>query len=336
MFQSARIQLTAWYLLIITIVCLLFSLTIFTGINRELIRMKHTQEKRIERIQEKLIPPRALNRQPPAIELEEINALQKTLKVILIVVNSIILILSGIAAYFLAGKTLEPIKEMVDKQHRFITDASHELRTPLTALKTSIEVHLRDSNLSLKEAKDLLEDNLKDINTLKNLSDNLLLLSSVQHKKPHFQKISLSKVLSDAIHKTSHAAHNKKIIIEKSLEEISIKANLERIQELFIIFLDNAIKYSPEKSTISLITEKKDSYGYIHIKDQGIGISEKDIPYIFERFYRADISRTNSTKDGYGLGLSIAKEIIDAHNGEINVTSSMQKGTQFTIKLPLA
>ncbi len=334
MFQSAKIKLTLWYLLIIMCISGLFSLFIYTGINQELQAMQRMHEIKLQRkrlgLDARMSPKRL-----PALELEEITVVQNRLRIILLLINTFIAGIAGLASYFLAGRTLKPIQEMVDQQNRFITDASHELRTPITALKTSIEVTLRDKNLSLDEAKEVLHDNLNEINTLKKLSDNLLDLSTMKNGQKSMQNISLSEIINTAIHKISYAAELKNITIEKNLQDVSIHGYTERLIELFIIFLDNAIKYSHPKTRVKMTTHIVDSFARIQIQDEGIGIDVKDIENIFDRFYRADVSRSNQREDGYGLGLSIAKEIIENHNGTVNVESKVEKGTTFTIHLPI-
>lgn len=252
----------------------------------------------------------------------------------LIIINMGILGLSGVAGYLLAGLTLKPIKNMVDEQNRFIADASHELRTPLTSLKSEIEVNLRDKKLTLAEAKKLLESNLEEVNNLQYLSDNLIKLA--QTHKPNgikFEKVSLVKISETAIRKVEKLAKKKSIDIEKNIEDINTEGDPQSLTELLVIFLDNAIKYSPEKSSVNLSAKKSGSSILIEIKDQGVGIDQSDIPFLFDRFYRADKARAKKDTDGFGLGLSIAKEIVDKHNGSIDVKSKSGTGTIFTVKL---
>src|SRR5690349_4348223 len=144
MFENARLKLTAWYLVIIMAISLMFSCVIYTSINTEFQRFERIQLRIHEDIQEGFpIPPPRFGRPDP----EMIEESRKRVVLILAVINVSILFLSGIAGYFLAGRTLKPIKKMVEEQRRFVTDASHELRTPLTALRSEIEVGLRNKQL---------------------------------------------------------------------------------------------------------------------------------------------------------------------------------------------
>jgi len=153
MFQRARLKLTAWYLVIIMTISLMFSLVIYQSINIEFQRFERVQLKIQEDMQEGLPFPHSrdhfiyFGKPDPTV----IADARKRLIILLSFINFSILVLSGVAGYFLAGRTLRPIKKMVDEQKRFITDASHELRTPLTSLRSEIEVNLRNKNLSLLE-----------------------------------------------------------------------------------------------------------------------------------------------------------------------------------------
>src|SRR3989304_7701028 len=165
---SCQIKLTVWYLLIIMLVSVVFSLVIYSGINRELGRFERSQVLRLRREQELMLPA-PLPPELRGLDAQIVAAARMRLTLTLVLINIGIFGIAGFAGYFLAGRTLKPIKEMVDEQNRFITDASHELRTPITSLKTEIEVNLRDKNLS-KDAKKLLESNLEEVNSLQSLS----------------------------------------------------------------------------------------------------------------------------------------------------------------------
>lgn len=341
MFNRARIKLTFWYLLIIMLISISFSFVIYRFLTTEIDRVVRMEKLRqqgayfpgkkfIIQFNEPEIRQGIIVTPPDPEVLEE--AKQRIL-LMLVIINIGILGLSGVAGYLLAGLTLKPIKKMVDEQNRFITDASHELRTPLTSLKSEIEVNLRDKKLTLKDAKKLLESNLEEVNNLQYLSDNLMKLAKTHRPQDiKMENVSLLKVSGEAIKKVKKMAEKKNILIDNQISDISITADRQSITELFVIFLDNAIKYSPENTRVEMSSKKSADSVSIEIKDQGAGIDKKDLPFLFDRFYRADKARS---KDGFGLGLSIAKEIVDKHNGTIDVKSQVEKGTTFIIKLPL-
>jgi signal transduction histidine kinase len=328
MFHSARIKLTAWYLIIIMLVSVSFSVAMYRVLTSELDRLE-----RVERVRIELRLPGGR----PVLDPDLLEETKNRVKLILILINLIILAGSAYAGYILAGRTLNPIKEMVDEQNRFITDASHELRTPLTSLKSEIEVNLRDPDISLDQAKKLLKSNLEEVNSLQVLSDGLIRLT--QYQKGHnglvISDVSLVDVANVAVRKVTNAAKEKRITITNDIRQANLQGNKIALVELLVIFLDNAIKYSPKQKTVRLTSKKSDGKITIEIADQGIGIDEKDIPHLFDRFYRADKSRAKTDVSGYGLGLSIAKQIVDQHNGTIRVQSELKKGTTFTIELPV-
>lgn len=332
MFRSARIKLTAWYLLIIMVISAFFSAAIYRALTFELDRFERAQRLRIENQFEGLPPvPRQFRLDPDLVE-----ETKNRLKLILGIIDLVILGGAAVAGYFLAGRTLRPIAEMVDEQGRFITDASHELRTPLTSLKLETEVNLRDQKLTLKQAKSLLKSNLEEINNLQILSDDLIKLTQYQSggNDLAMAAVSLAEITHEAIRKVSGLARGQKITIVNKVKDLSFKANKATLVELLVIFLDNAIKYSPSRALVTLTTEKKSHHVLVAVTDQGMGIDKKDLPHLFDRFYRADKSRTKSDAIGYGLGLSIAKQIVDRHHGLITVKSSLGKGTTFTVQLP--
>ncbi|NTU46635.1 HAMP domain-containing histidine kinase [Candidatus Roizmanbacteria bacterium] len=329
MFHSARIKLTAWYLLIIMVVSMVFSLAIYEVLHTELQRFAHVQRLRIER---QIVPL------PIRFDPKELYEAEDRIRLILIMINAGILVIAGGLGYLLAGRTLRPIQEMVDEQNRFIADASHELRTPLTSLKSSIEVNLRDTHLSLAEAKLVLESNLEEVNELQSLSDALLQLAQYQrvNKKNMLEEVSLKAIMEQSLKKARCLAEKKQIIISSELEEIIMKADSNALFELFIILLDNAIKYSPEKSNIFVGVKKGEASVMISVADEGRGIDKKDVPYIFDRFYRVDKSRSKEKSEGYGLGLAIAMKIVKTYKGTIEVSPNKDKGTVFTVRIPLS
>ncbi len=345
MFHSARIKLTFWYTLILMFISIFFSLIIYTQINQDYNRIEHSQKLRQELFQKGLAPTFEQFRQqriaqgldvpqiPQAFDPKPVTEARTRLLLILILINLFILGIAGGAGYFLAGRTLKPIKDMVDEQNRFIADSSHELRTPLTALRTEIEVNLRDKKLSLKEAKKVLKNNLLEVIGLQNLSDSLLALAKVENGTNGLNKnqIYLRQVINQAIDKVTPLAKEKDIKIEKKVANIQLLADEEKIARLLLILLDNAIKYSPKGKQVKINAKRIDQRVKIEIIDQGIGISSEDLPDIFDRFYRVDKSR--SLTEGYGLGLSIAKQIVEQHQGIIEADSKLGEGSIFSVYL---
>lgn len=344
MFHSARLKLTAWYLVIIMLISMTFSVVIYRVLISEVERFEHVQRLRLERRLQNsdlFAPFNGLNIVPAPllqVNFELVEEVKQRVLFILILVNCGILILSGAFGYLLAGRTLTPIKEMIDEQNRFISDASHELRTPLTSLKSALEVYLRDRSQTLSEAKTLARESIIEVNKLQSLSESLLQLARSENSgiPPKFELISLTHCVKEAIHKVLPLSKKKKISVKEKLEDIHIYANEHSLIDVLVILLDNAVKYSSIGRNVLIKTEKKDVIAQINITDEGIGISKKDLPHVFERFYRADSARSKGVSNGgYGLGLAIAKKIIATYKGSIYVESEVDKGSTFTVCLPL-
>lgn len=320
MFREARIKLTAWYLGIIMLISLSFSVVIYAGINRELIRIDTMQRQREQRTTAINVFLRTnglpVPSEPPTIESETVEAIRLRIIATLGVINASILILAGAGGYFLAGLTLDPIRKNMEEQKEFVGNASHELRTPLTSLTSEIEVALRDKTLSKEAARNLLKSNLEDVKRMSKLSNYLLALNRFENKSDEIpmKKVDLAEVVKKATEKMNVTTNLKKTIVN---------GNEDSLIELVTILTDNAIKYGKGKKVIV----RTKSGGILEVEDNGVGIAKVDLPHIFERFYRSDKSRET---DGYGLGLAIAKSIIDTHNGTIKVESKLGKGTKFT------
>ncbi len=253
----------------------------------------------------------------------------------LIVTNIVILIGGGILSYYLALRTLRPIEEAHEAQSRFTADASHELRTPIAAMQTEIEVALMNPKLSLSDTKNLLKSNLEELGKLTNLSEGLLSLAQMEDSELKGQKVKVKDVVNGAVARVLPLAEKKRILITQELgKNLQLWGDATSIQEALLIILDNAVKYSPDKTEISIMADHKQKNVEIRIKDQGIGIKATELPHIFDRFYRADAARSKQHVSGYGIGLAIARNIADMHNGSLTATSKPGKGSVFTLSLP--
>ncbi len=342
MFNKARLTLTTWYLLIIMCVSLFFSMIIYKVQVDEVERFARIQQNRIEqKIREEFLfnaevfPPPVIFKKP----IESLDLVKETKQRIigmLTIINLWIFFFAGGLGYLLSGLTLKPISEMIQEQNRFITDASHEFKTPLTVLKTSFEVHLRNNKRTEDDADILIRESIAEVNKLQVLSDKLFEMITHENfndAKP-METLDVQTVLGEAIQNVSSLAKKNQNTLHVKLFKQNIKGNKQNLIHLFVILIDNAIKYSNKKNPIEIQMIKKGRRIGVSIKDQGIGIDKKDIHKIFDRFYRADQSRSKIKTDGYGLGLSIAKRIIEQHNGTISVHSTPGKGTEFTVWLP--
>jgi two-component system, OmpR family, sensor histidine kinase CiaH len=330
MFQSARLKLTAWYLLIIMLVTVTFSVAFYqestVEIQRIITRIHFIQAQSTELSIP--TPPEAI------FTLDQMQAIKTRLKIALIIINGVILVIAGGAGYFLAGRTLKPIQHMVDEQNQFISDASHELRTPIATLRAEMEATLLEEHLGDKEARNLIDSNLEELSKLQELANSLLQLAPVPKKDSIYNDtVSLNDVMQTAHKKVISLAKKKHITFTIAKLNGKVKGDKNSLVEVFVNLFDNAIKYSNEKTTVTVACITKKSSATILVTDEGMGIAPTDLRHIFDRFYRADKSRSQA--DGHGLGLSIVKKIVLAHNGSIDVDSVYHKGTTFTLTFPL-
>ena len=327
-FQSATLRLTGWYLTILMLVSVSFSFAIFqiasTEVRTRLDRFQTTFQESIQ-----IIPP---GNRVNNFRAQELDKASENLSIELLYANLIVLVVGGFGSYYLARRTLYPIEKAHESQSRFTSDASHELRTPLAVMKAEIEVALRDKDPTISELKETLSSNLEEIDKLTRLSEMLLNLSRLEHAKLKMCPIDLNKA-AQCIVKDFKLPPGRVAINGKKHQIVS--ANETALNDLIRILVDNALLYSPNDSKVHINISKHDDFAKFEITNQGSGIAAEKMPHIFDRFYRADTSRTNGEKKGYGLGLALAKNIVELHNGRISVTSELEKETTFTLLLPL-
>ena len=251
------------------------------------------------------------------------NEIKKEMLFHLIVLDSIIIILGTIGSYFLSKKTLKPIEENLNLQMEFISNASHELKTPITVITMENEVLLREKNHSKEELLHQIKSNLEEVTSLSKLVN--ILLELARNNKITLEKIKVCDVVNNACDKLKVLSKKKNITILNNIDNLKILANKDILEEVIVIILDNAIKYSDKNTTIKIYSKNSK----IFIEDQGIGIKEKDLKYIFDRFYRAD--KSHST-EGYGLGLSLAKHLTEKMKLKISAYNNKEKGSTFVIE----
>lgn len=331
MFQRASVRLTGLYLMIIMSISLIFSFGLYQLASREI-------EQGIRRP----------NSFAQIIRLNNLEGLQdfvlgqekaiydakRDIKVSLTFINLFILISGGLLSYFLARRSLRPIERAHEAQSRFTSDASHELRTPIAAMRLENEIALTDPKLTVKLAKTQLESNIEELDKLTSLTEGLLQLSRLENEELIVEKSNIKKIITAAIDRNQKELDKKKQTIEWKSQSIPIVTNEEALVTAVATIINNASKYSKDKAKIKITTKRHRNDAEIAITDSGIGISKLDQVKIFDRFYRADLSRAKNNQSGYGIGLSIAKESISALGGTLEVESELGKGSTFTITLP--
>lgn len=329
MFEAATLKLTGIYLIIIMVISIFFSINIYRAINSEITNGLTQQAIYLDNTPRF----RGILNDPDAIHMREdrLDAARGRIIFYLLNTNIIILVVGGVISYVLARRTLKPIQEAHDAQVRFTADASHELRTPLAAMQTEIEVSLRDPKLSRAEAIELLKSNLEELGKLTALSDGLLQLAKKDGDLT-LKPVKTDVVLVEALKRVGPIAKEKDIKLNNtSKRTYKVMGDKTSLVELMVILLDNAIKYSQPGQAVSVHAGINARRVVMSVRDEGKGIKESDLPHIFERFYRADSSRSSSKTNGHGLGLSIAQKIARLHQAELSVKSAPGKGSTFMI-----
>jgi len=230
---------------------------------------------------------------------------------------------------------MDDISSSYDKQKRFVSDVSHELRTPISVISGYANMLNRWGKDDEEILKEGIENIIQEADTMSELVQTLLFLARHDNETLKYEPADtdVSSMLEDIIKDASRAAADVKFSSD-IVKGLSAYIDEARIRQAVRVFIDNAVKYSDKdekKVTVSL--KRYEDHYEIGIKDNGIGISGEDMPHVFERFYRADESRTKDT-GGYGLGLSIAKVIVSAHGGKIKLRSKVKEGSEFIIILP--
>ncbi|QKD82702.1 HAMP domain-containing histidine kinase [Thermoleptolyngbya sichuanensis A183] len=253
-----------------------------------------------------------------------------------------VFVASGLAALggvWLTHESLKPVLQSFNQLKQFTSDASHELRNPLSAIRASIavmqshpeRVHPADTEKLISIASASAQ--------MSQLVDDLLLLARMDRQipdQPGWRRIDLDELLEDLVDFYHDKAEKSQISLKYQLiSDAKVNGDAYQLHRLFTNLLTNALQYTPSGGTVTLSLQRIGSHVFVTIQDTGIGIAPEHLPYIFDRFWRADQARTQY-ESGSGLGLAIAKTIAQRHQGNITVKSKLGQGSSFCVKLPLA
>ena len=271
--------------------------------------------------------------------VEEIEGVRNKLFFVLIGGAGVTLILSGLGGIWLTHEAIAPIKASFLQLKQFTADASHELRGPLTAIKASVDImkthperiHAKDIKkiTAISSATDQIGQLIEDLLFLARTDKNVVM--PTREKK----SIYLDDILQNIIILLEPFAQKKNITLKSKIKEgFLVLGEQSQLTRLFSNLLQNALQYTPEGGTVILELNRQSRFAIINVKDTGIGISPEQLPYIFDRFWRADKARSRR-EGGTGLGLAIVKAIAESHGGKISVTSNTNVGSCFQVRLPL-
>ncbi|MFC7678862.1 sensor histidine kinase [Paenibacillus sp. GCM10028914] len=250
------------------------------------------------------------------------------------IVGSVMLIILYFVSQYFAGRSIIPVKEAFDKQKQFIADASHELKTPLTIINTNADVLLSSGDIDHSQSK-WLHYIKSEAERMTRLTNDLLYLTEMDDSRTSmiFSEFNLSEAVETIILTMEAVIFEKNVTLHYDIEpHLTVKGNSEQIKQVVMILLDNAVKYTNPKGSVTLSLKKQRSDVVLSVTNTGEGIAAEHLPRIFDRFYRTDASRARK-QGGYGLGLAIAKSIIKQHKGNIYAKSVVGESTTFYVHL---
>jgi signal transduction histidine kinase len=232
---------------------------------------------------------------------------------------------------------LDALSAAEKEQHQFIADVSHELRTPLTILRGSLEVALEEDRPA-EEYREAIGNALLEVRHLTRLSQNLLFLTRGESGRVtlSFANLDLGKFAADVVRDLATAAADGGLALTVSIPKVPVYvfADAGRLQQVLHNLLENAFRYTASGGTVVVRVEAEPGEALLSVSDTGVGITESDQPYVFERFFRSKGSR-QANPGGSGLGLSIVRWIVEAHKGRVTIDSAVGRGSTFTVHLPV-
>lgn len=237
---------------------------------------------------------------------------------------------------FFANRSIRPVREAFDKQKQFIADASHELKTPLAVINTNADVLLANGDESIRSQEKWLRYIKSETERMAKLTGDLLYLTEMDDSRPGMvhARFDLSDAVENVVLTMEAVAFEKDLTLDYEIEpNLLLVGSREQIVQVTMILLDNAIKYANAHGRIDVSLKREHGEILLAVSNTGEGIAAEHLPHVFDRFYRTDKSRTRS-QGGHGLGLAIAKSIVEQHKGRLSAKSTLGKQTTFSVHFP--
>jgi signal transduction histidine kinase len=261
------------------------------------------------------------------------------LRTVLLAVFGGSVIPAGFAGFVLSGRVLRPIQDAMGSQQTFIADASHELRTPVAVVRTNAELlqrHIASSGEVAPADQAAVEDILHESDRLGKMVEQMLTLAQADAGETSIvrSEVVLDQIVEEVARSMTALASARGVTLNADTNgAIDLRGDPDRLRELLVVLLDNAIKYTDAGGKVDLTVQRTHKRATIEVVDTGRGIPPDSLAHIFDRFYRVDKARSRDS-GGTGLGLAIARQIVDAHDGTIRIDSELAKGTKVTVELP--
>jgi signal transduction histidine kinase len=317
-FRNARLHLTAWYVLTLAVIVVLFSLALYAALSAQL-----SEHQRGE-------PERQPERQ---VEQDTTDFALSRLRLLLLGGNLLLLAGGAVGAYLLAGKTLQPIAAALDRQRRFTADASHELRTPLTVMRGEVDVELQRKRTAA-EYRGVLVELGKEVDAMTELVEQLLRLARGRSRPPAAAlRCDVRSALEDVVRRTAQLATRHGSTVSLALPgPLVARADQGDVRHVLLNLVTNALQHTPPGTLVQLTAEPHNGAIDLVVSDDGPGIPSDERTSVFEPFYR--LHTTGS--DGAGLGLALCRELVWANGGSIALEETAGGGATFQVRLPAA
>ncbi len=275
--------------------------------------------------------------------LDGVDAATWSIVTQLCIVGPLVLLLAMGGGFLLVSRALRPIRAALERERRFTADASHELRTPLAVIAGNVEL-AQSRERPVAELRELFTEVATATARMRAIVDGLLLFARAEAGAPTLarQRVDLAAIVEETVRLQRPLAQARSVTVTcETAGEVVLSGDAERLRQLVTNLVDNAIRYNRRGGTVTVrVARDERGRAELTVEDTGIGISEQDLPRVFERFWRADPARARAAdgatdRGGTGLGLAIAKWIVQAHGGEIAVTSTEGSGSRFVVTLPI-
>ncbi len=333
LFHSARLKLTAFYFAVIAVFCIVLTIGIRVVTDHEINTSDSARLDVVRQLFERYYDPNStLDRNLANAQEAQSDATRGRLAHDFVLLDVGLLVLGAVASYWYAGRTLKPIEQAHEQQKRFTSDASHELRTPLASMRLENEVFLRSKHFDEKDARSLITSNLEEVERLEKLATNLLALSNYEAGVAVHKPVVISKLVDEAIMRVRRSKLATKVEFVQDIAPAKVDVNADSITELLTILLDNAVKYGPKDGRIEITGQLEYERYVLTVRDHGSGISDEDLPHVFERMYRGDKARSSKVA-GHGIGLSLAQQIAVANEATLTAGNAPGGGAVFTLTL---
>jgi len=329
MFRKASLKLTLFYSALFLVSFWVFSAGLYIWMENSF------GESYISEVQQQGAVESDFNEQDVDIATIAAQISIDRLGITLLILNGMIIIIVPGFAWLMTRRTLAPVQQIHEQQKQFVSDVAHELRTPLSIMSGELEVALGKERTPA-DYQQVLTSSKQETDRLIELSENLLFLARDDQGRQaiEFEKVDITDLIGSVIASLQTESRKKEISVhfEPEEEPTFTRGQPSMLRRLFFDIIHNAIHYTPSKGDIWISLSTGKQYIQVKIKDNGIGISPEDQEKVFNRFYRADNSRSQTK--GYGLGLAICKSIVELHHGKITLRSALNQGSTFTIWLP--